>query len=86
MIHRAYVTAYCILSIFYCTGLPFGASGQEPYKTLYSFGAGSRAEAPQGALTEGRDGLLYGLASGGLYNAGVIYRMAKDAATGIDDI
>jgi hypothetical protein len=62
------------------------AFAQEPYRTLHSFGAGSRAIAPEGVLTEGLDGLLYGVASGGLHGNGLLYRMAKDAAYGIQDI
>jgi uncharacterized repeat protein (TIGR03803 family) len=72
--------------IILCFTLSFTASSEEPYKTLYSFGAGSRAGKPQGVLTEGADGCLYGVADGGLYNAGVIYRMAKDASTGVQDV
>jgi uncharacterized repeat protein (TIGR03803 family) len=48
---------------------------------IYNFTVDSLGIRPQGELTEGRDGKLYGVArTGGRYNAGVIFRIGQDGS------
>jgi uncharacterized repeat protein (TIGR03803 family) len=51
------------------------------YAIIYSFGSGENGTFPQGGLVLDSAGNLWGIASGGSNNAGVIFELTKSAGT-----
>jgi uncharacterized repeat protein (TIGR03803 family) len=63
------------LLLMLSTGLPASAATE---KILHSFSAFPHGNYPSGLVADSK-GILYGAASGGIYNEGIVYRLVPDS-------
>ena len=76
---RVLGTATAALLIIIAVFMLAPAAGAQSYKTLYKFRGGNYGGGPGGGLIFDKARNLYGVAGGGAYGAGVVFRLTQNA-------